>query len=187
MLRRLRIADHEATHAIISVNLRLPISDARIDNCGHPSHAGEVNIKASRPYHYVRAYSQDRETGLFVTVDLEAKTKMLERERAEKQIMVGCAGKMRPFAIGGDSGDEALIQQLQKEFNISDERVAQLRRRTNKNVNRRHIQASIQRLSAELMSAADGIVSRKRIRKIYNEACDLSRFETTMDQKTSTR
>jgi hypothetical protein len=169
-VRRLRIADHEATHAVVAVYLRMPISDARIDNCRNPRHAGEVNLKVPRHIRLIRAFRENRETGCFVRIDMEAKKEAMERKSAEKNIMICCAGRLGPFSEeAGCSGDEKIIRRLQKKFNISNARVAQLRLRTWKIVQRAHIQESIEQVSTELLVAPSGIVLGKRIREIYKD------------------
>ena len=68
------------------------------------------------------------------------------------------------------AGTKNQINELQEEFELSDERVAHLRRCASKILQKPHIKWSIVRVSAELVTATDGIVQAKKIREIYEVA-----------------
>jgi len=171
MLTLYRIAYHEAGHAVIAAHLHVPFSHVWITTkrCVRDKEAGAT--ETTWKYRSRRAFSMcqnsEGETVL-VRVDMEKK----RREVAEREIMMMCAGRLAEQLfytddLQTDEHDVKAIHALQGDFGISDARVARLRRRVERLVQRPRIKAAIQETVLHLMTAEDGVVPAKTVRAIY--------------------
>jgi hypothetical protein len=98
----------------------------------------------------------------------------IKRELCERQVMICCAGAIGNTVIGrryddehGGLGDEEAINELQKDAQITDKRVAELRRRTERIIRRDYVRETIECVGLRLVTTHT--LTAKEIRATYKK------------------
>jgi hypothetical protein len=199
MTRIMNVAIHEAGHAVIAVHLHLPFLRVLLapENNGtcpeledSTKWAGMVEIQVPGRFE-VGDFVTRRGAQMFDEPEVRLREKMVEH--FEKQIMASCAGKLADDiyqwngtvseeSSAGAAKDEEDIRKFQNwqwsddiRIEVSDARVVQLRRRTERLVRIPYVACAIESIALDLVTSKSKSLSAREVRSVYRDERELWR------------